>query len=102
MFETYVISEIVKSYTNAGKDTRNRLCYYRDNNNNEIDLLILENGRVYPVEIKKSADPGKSAIKHFHVLDSMGLEVGDGAVVCMSPMVLPIDKKNKYIPISCV
>lgn len=45
MFETFVISEIIKSYANAGKDTRNHLCYYRDNNNCEIDLIILENGK---------------------------------------------------------
>lgn len=102
MFETYVISEIIKSYANAGIDTRKRLCYYRDNNNKEIDLIILENGKAYPVEIKKSANPGKSAIKHFGVLEDMGLDVGDGAVVCMSPMILPIDEKNRYVPIGCI
>lgn len=102
MFETYVISEIIKSYANAGIDTRNRLCYYRDNNNKEIDLIILENGKAYPVEIKKSANPGKSAIKHFGVLEDMGLDVGEGAVVCMSPMILHIDEKNRYVPIGCI
>ena len=102
MFETYVISEIIKSYANAGMDTRNRLCYYRDNNNKEIDLIILENGKAYPVEIKKSANPGKSAIKHFGVLKDMGLDAGEGAVVCMAPMILPIDGKNRYIPIGCI
>lgn len=102
MFETYIISEIIKSYANAGKDTRNRLCYYRDNNNKEIDLIILENGMAYPIEIKKSANPGKSAVKHFGVLENMGLNVGEGAVICMSPMILPIDGKNKYIPIGCI
>ncbi len=102
MFETYVISEIIKSYANAGIDTRNRLCYYRDNNNKEIDLIILENGKAYPVEIKKSANPGKSAIKHFGVLEDMGLDVGEGAVVCMSPMILHIDEKNRYVPIGFI
>ncbi|EEQ59853.1 hypothetical protein CBFG_03563 [Clostridiales bacterium 1_7_47FAA] len=102
MFETYVISEIIKSYANAGIDTRNRLCYYRDNNNKEIDLIILENGKAYPVEIKKSANPGKSAVKHFGVLEDMGLDVGEGAVVCMSPMILPIDEKNRYVPVGCI
>ena len=102
MFETYVISEIIKSYANAGMDTRNRLCYYRDNNNKEIDLIILENGKAYPVEIKKSANPGKSAVKHFGVLEDMGLDVGEGAVVCMSPMILPIDGKNRYVPVGCI
>lgn len=102
MFETFVISEIIKSYANAGKDTRNHLCYYRDNNNCEIDLIILENGKAYPVEIKKSAAPGKSAIKHFHVLEDMGLDVGNGCVLCMSPVVLPLDSKNRCIPVSCI
>ena len=102
MFETYVISEIIKSYANAGIDTRNRLCYYRDNNNKEIDLIILENGKAYPVEIKKSANPGKSAVKHFGVLEDMGLDVGEGAVVCMSPMILPIDEKNRCVPVGCI
>lgn len=102
MFETYVISEIIKSYANAGIDTRNRLCYYRDNNNKEIDLIILENGKAYPVEIKKSTNPGKSAVKHFGVLEDMGLDVGEGAVVCMSPMILPIDEKNRYVPVGCI
>lgn len=102
MFETYVISEIIKSYANAGKDTRNRLCYYRDNNNKEIDLIILENGKAYPIEIKKSANPGKSAVRHFNVLEDMGLIAGEGAVICMTPVILPIDEKNKFIPIGCI
>ncbi|MEG0687919.1 MAG: ATP-binding protein [Hungatella sp.] len=102
MFENYVISEIIKSYANAGKDTRNRLCYYRDNNNKEIDLMILENGYAYPIEIKKSAEPGRRAIKHFGVIDDLGLNAGEGAVVCMTPMILPIDGKNMFVPVGCI
>lgn len=102
MFETYVVSEIIKSYSNNGKEPRNRLYFYRDNNNREIDLLIIENNHVYPVEIKKSANPGIAAIKHFSVLNSIGLEIGDGGVICMSPLVIPIDDKNRFIPISCI
>ena len=49
MFENYVVSEIIKSYANQGISTRGRLCYYRDNNGKEIDLMILENGKIYPV-----------------------------------------------------
>lgn len=102
MFETYVVTEIIKSYTAAGKDVRNRLCYYRDNNKKEIDLLIFENGKVHPIEIKKSANPGKEALKNFEALDSMSAEVGAGAVICMTPIVIPIDRKNKLVPIGCI
>ena len=49
--------------------------YYRDNNGKEIDLLIIKNNIVYPIEIKKSANPGKEAIKNFSVVNKFGLEV---------------------------
>jgi hypothetical protein len=64
--------------------------------------MILENGKVYPVEIKKSADPGKSAIKNFSVLASFQEEIGEGAVLCMSSMAMPIDAKNKIIPVKAI
>ena len=102
MFENYVISEIIKSYANSGLDIRSRLVYYRDNNGKEIDLMIVENGMIYPVEIKKNADPGKNAIKNFSVLSSLQEEIGEGAVLCMSSMTIPLDSKNKIIPISAI
>lgn len=102
MFENYVISEIIKSYANSGLDIRNRLVFYRDNNGKEIDLMIIENGMIYPVEIKKNADPGKNAIKNFSVLSSLQEEIGEGAVLCMSSMTIPLDSKNKIIPISAI
>ena len=102
MFENYVISEIIKSYANSGLDIRSRLVFYRDNNGKEIDLMIIENGTIYPVEIKKNADPGKNAIKNFSVLSSLQEEIGEGAVLCMSSMTIPLDSKNKIIPISAI
>ena len=102
MFENYVISEIIKSYANSGLDIRSRLVFYRDNNGKEIDLMIIENGVIYPVEIKKSADPGNSAVKNFSVLSSLQEKTGEGAVLCMSSMTIPLDSKNKIIPISAI
>lgn len=102
MFENYVISEIIKGYVNAGIDVRSRLFYYRDNNGKEIDLMILENGILYPVEIKKSADPGKAALKNFSVLGELPEKIGEGAVICLSSMVIPLDEKNKIVPLICI
>ena len=65
-FETYVFTEIYKSYLNAGKEPP--IFYYRDKDQKEIDLLIYQNGTLSPIEIKKSASPNKAAIKNFHVL----------------------------------
>lgn len=110
-FETWVVSEIIKSYYNVGK--RPPLYYYRDTNKKEIDLIIYQDGTVYPIEIKKSSAP-QGAIKNFSVLKPIESEpdendrfegtahlktqIGTGAVVCLSSDILPIDKKNWYIP----
>ena len=102
MFETYVVSEILKQYANKGYDLRSRFAYYRDSNRKEIDLLILENDTIYPIEIKKNADPGKAALKNFGVLDSLSEKKGEGAVICLSSMSYPLDNINKVIPIGMV
>lgn len=97
MFENYVISEVYKSYANNGIEPGSRLTYYRDNNGKEIDLMIIENGKIYPVEIKMNADPGKNALKNVSVLDSLQEETADGAVLCMSSSVIPLDARNRLI-----
>ncbi|PIE77032.1 MAG: ATPase [Clostridiales bacterium] len=102
MFETYVVSEIIKTYTNSGLDPRTRLFYYRDNNKREIDLIVSENDCVYPIEIKKSASPKKDAIKHFSVLDNVDAKRGKGIVISMSPLIVPIDQDNMVVPIGCI
>lgn len=102
MFETYVVSEIIKSYTNQGIDVRSRLCYYRDSNGKEIDVMIIDNGKLYPIEIKKAATPDKGTLKNFNILFSLGYEVGKGAIVCMSPMLMPLDKDNYLVPVGMI
>lgn len=99
MFETYVVSEILKQYANRGFDLRSRFAYYRDNNGKEIDLLILENNKIYPIEIKKSADPGKDALKNFGVLNALQTPRGEGAIVCLASTAYPLDNMNKVVPI---
>lgn len=102
IFETYIITEIIKSYTNNGKDPRARLYYYRDTNQKEIDLLIFNDNKVYPVEIKKSANPGKDAIKNFDIVKKFGTDVGNGTVLCMMENIVTIDENNYYVPIEYI
>lgn len=101
-FETWVVTEIYKSYTNVGKNPP--LYFYRDSNNKEIDLLIYQNGTLYPVEIKKATQP-KNATNNFAVLkkfadDGNGQKAfaGNGAVICLASDVIPIDRMNCYVP----
>jgi len=96
ILETFVVSEIIKSYYNAG-DTP-RLAFYRDSNGNEIDLLIQENNIWYPMEIKKSAHPDRNAVKMFSALDELGLVRGNGGIMCLCDTVIPINAVDSYIP----
>ena len=54
------------------------------------------------VEIKMSADPGKNVLKNFSVLSSLNEEVGEGAVLCMTSAVIPLDENNKMVPIKVI
>ena len=97
-FETFVIAEIIKSYLNKGKDIS--LYFYRDKDMNKIDLLILENGTLYPIEIKKHADPSKRDISAFRVLDNIpNIKRGKGGVVCMYDNLITLSNEDMVIPV---
>lgn len=102
IFETYIVSEIVKSFANNGVSPKNRLFYYRETGGKEIDLLVIYDNKAYPVEIKKSSNPGINAIKNFDVVNNFGYEVGNGIVLCMMENIIAIDDKNFFVPIEYI
>lgn len=82
-FETFVITEILKSWIHNGLSPS--FYFYRDTKTQqEIDLLIRSEGKLYPVEVKLSARPKKEAIKNFSVLKDLPEQIGQGAVICTS------------------
>ena len=99
MFETFVISEILKSYSNQGIDYRYCVSYYRGKDKKrirrdgkeievegEIDFIIEENGVLYPIEIKKNTSETAYAASAFQVLDRVeDKKRGMGAVISMCP-----------------
>ncbi len=95
-FENFVIVEIIKSYYNNG-ELRPPLYFYRDKEKKEIDLIIEQNGKLYPIEIKKSANPSKEILSNFKVLEKVGT-VGEGGIICMYDKIIDLDEKNKVIP----
>jgi len=99
-FETFVISDIIKSYSNMGiLDIP--IYFYRDRDGNEIDLLIEDGGTFYPIEIKKHADPKRSDIAKFVLLDKIpNIRRGQGGVVCLYDNLTTMQGNDKAIPIT--
>ena len=94
-FETYVVTEILKSYYNSGKHPD--MYYYRDVDKKEIDLLIIEGNNIYPIEIKKGKSP-KNADKNFKVLEKINMNVQPGLIICMSDELIPYNRDTWYCP----
>lgn len=100
IFETYVVSEILKSYWHNAKT--GNFYFYRDKDRKEIDLLVEENGTIYPVEIKKTANPGRNSIAHFSTLKKLDKPVGAGALICMLESHLPLANDINALPFSYI
>lgn len=96
MLETWIVTELLKSYWHNGR--RAPFFYYRDKDQREIDLLLVQDGVAYPLEIKKTAAPGKDDVRHFQALERLGLPIGPGGVICLAQQSLPLTATTVSIP----
>lgn len=101
-FETWVVSEIAKSFLNTGKSIRD-LYYYRDADQKEIDLIIEIGRTIYPIEIKMTAKPNKRMAQSFYLLEPVAeagdIQLGDGAIINQHPELLFLAKTVRAIPV---
>lgn len=99
-FENFVIMEILNSYYNKGI-IEPHFYYYRDKEQTEIDFLIKNGDTLYPIEIKKHADPSVNDLKNFHVLDRLnGIKRGEGGVICLYDNLVSLTEMDKTIPVA--
>lgn len=97
ILENYVVAEIRKSYANVAEEAL--LWYYRDTRSNEIDMILEQDGRLNPLEIKRSVNPANQLVKAFEVLDKGAVPRGKGAILCMRPELTAVDADNYIVPI---
>lgn len=99
IFETFVVSEVLKSYMNAGASLRD-IWFYRDSKKREIDLVIQEGHILHPVEVEMAATVGSDAVRNFACLEDIaGYELGFGHVVCQTKEPYFISKDIQAIPV---
>lgn len=100
MLETWILVEILKSWRHRGK--REPFWFYRDKDKKEIDLLIVQDDAIHPLEFKKTASPGRDAVRHFGALVRLDRPVGAGGLICLAESSLPLGKDVVTIPVGAV
>ncbi len=97
ILENYVVSEIVKGYTNAARQPF--IYYYRDKDAREIDIVLEADGLLTPLEIKKTAAPDVRQTHVFKLLDKASVPRGTGGILCMKQELGAIDRENLIVPV---
>ena len=100
ILETFVVGELLKRYGSNGREPR--LWFYRDKAGSEIDILIERDGMLSPIEVKKTASPSAGDVRAFAKARSLGLPIGNGAVLCLTERARPLSRDVSVIPIGSI
>ena len=100
MVETFVINEIMKSYSNNTEEAG--FYYYRDSQKHEIDLLILRDGRLSLIECKAGMTYDSTDVKAFSRLEKSDYEVGPSCIICLTDRAYPLKPGVYALPISSI
>ncbi|MCD7894094.1 MAG: ATP-binding protein [Erysipelotrichaceae bacterium] len=98
--ETYVMNEIKKSYENNGLKFNGY--YYRDNHQNEIDLILIDNMKLHCIEIKKGSMFEKKHVKSFNQLAHSQYEMGTSCIICNTEKNYAINRDILVLSVSCI
>lgn len=102
ILETFVVSEVIKSFRNKG--TLNvPITFYRDKDMVEIDIVVENEGVLYPVEVKKSASPKPSMGKNLSMIDrAEGYITGQKIILCLVDKKMYLNEDLIAYPISAL
>lgn len=98
--ETYIVNEIRKSFLNNGISTN--FYYYRDTNQNEIDLIILDGGVLHCIECKTGINFSKSDAKAFLKMKKSNYPLGLNCIICNTPKIYKIDDNIYALPLTSI
>lgn len=100
ILETFAVSEVIKSFINAGIQEA-PIFYYRDKDQKEIDLIVEDNGVLYPIEIKKTMNPSNRMGKNLNILHkAIGYHVKNDMILCLVENMIYINDNLIAYPIS--
>lgn len=100
LFETYVVSEVIKSYLYRGLEPS--LYYLRSQDGHEVDLLIEYQRRLYPIEIKLTAAAKERDAAGIDFFRTTIPNLEQGSVLCLTEVALPINRTTIQIPVTFI
>lgn len=100
LFECYVVSELLKSYRHRGREAP--IWFFRTKEKQEVDVVIDEDGTLFPIEIKLTASPSRRDARSFRLLERPQAELGRGAVICLTREAFPLGANVEAVPIGLV
>ena len=100
LFETFVVSEILKSYQFRGKEAP--IYFYRDKEKREVDLLFDIDGMMYPLEIKMASRVRQDDLKHIVYLREHTTNIGDAMVIGAYEQPMMFDRNTMLVPAWCI
>lgn len=98
LLECYVVSELLKSYQHRGRQAP--IWFYRTKDKQEVDLVIEEDGRLFPMEVKLTASPDRRDLRGIAALERTGAELGQGALVCLVEEPFALSRAVEALPVS--
>ncbi len=102
MVETYIINEILKSYSNNRKEKSSSFYYYRDSQQNEIDLIILTDGKLTALECKSGEQYSSKDLKATKVLKTVHYPMESKAIICTCKSVYPVGDNCYLLPVTAI
>ncbi len=102
MVETYIINEILKSYSNNRKEKSSSFYYYRDSQQNEIDLIILTDGKLTALECKSGEQYSSKDLKATKVLKTVHYPMESKAIICTCKSIYPVGDNCYLLPVTAI
>jgi hypothetical protein len=71
-------------------------------NDREVDILSIGSNVLVPMEVKTTSRPDGRTARRLLLGESLNLEQGHGAIVCMVEKIYPLSKKVNAYPVGMV